>query len=88
APLADAHLRLARLEGRITAPDAAGVLSLPEADAEEVLERLLDTGLVEEDRPGTLRMNPLFRAHALHRSTRTGGAPQPLAAAVRDALPS
>lgn len=88
APLADAHLRLARLEGRITAPDAAGVLSLPEADAEEVLERLLDTGLVEEDRPGTLRMNPLFRAHALHRSTRTGGAPQPLAAAVRHALPS
>ncbi|MFJ4872019.1 BTAD domain-containing putative transcriptional regulator [Streptomyces sp. NPDC088757] len=88
APLADAHLRLARLEGRITAPDAAGALSLPEADAEEVLERLLDTGLIEEDRPGTLRMNPLFRAHALHRSTRTSGAPQPLVAAVRHALPS
>ncbi|MET9935215.1 MULTISPECIES: AfsR/SARP family transcriptional regulator [unclassified Streptomyces] len=88
APLADAHLRLARLEGRITAPDAAGALSLSEADAEEVLERLLDTGLVEEDQPGALRMNPLFRAHALHRSIRTSGAPQSLVAAVRHALPS
>ncbi|WP_411074726.1 BTAD domain-containing putative transcriptional regulator [Streptomyces sp. cmx-4-7] len=88
APLADAHLRLARLEGRITAPDAAGVLSLPEADAEEVLERLLDTGLVEEDRPGALRMNPLFRAHALHRSARADVVPQSLVAAVRHALPS
>ncbi|MFC8495512.1 BTAD domain-containing putative transcriptional regulator [Streptomyces sp. NPDC057235] len=88
APLADAHLRLARLDGRITAPDAAGALSVPETDAEEVLERLLDTGLIEEDQPGALRMNPLFRAHALHRSGRPGGAPPPLVTAARRALPS
>ncbi|MER7913806.1 BTAD domain-containing putative transcriptional regulator [Streptomyces sp. NPDC096068] len=87
APLADAHLRLARLDGRITAPDAAGALSVPETDAEEVLERLLDTGLIEEDQPGALRMNPLFRAHALHRSGRSGG-PQAVVATVRHALPS
>ncbi|MFF7847583.1 BTAD domain-containing putative transcriptional regulator [Streptomyces sp. NPDC007910] len=88
APLADAHLRLARLDGRITAPDAAGALSVPETDAEEVLERLLDTGLIEEDQPGALRMNPLFRAHALHRSGRAGGVPQAVVATVRHALPS
>ncbi|MFE0776837.1 BTAD domain-containing putative transcriptional regulator [Streptomyces sp. NPDC058861] len=88
APLADAHLRLARLDGRITAPDAAGALSVPETDAEEVLERLLDTGLIEEDQPGALRMNPLFRAHALHRSGRPVGAPPPLVTAARRALPS
>ncbi|WP_432126051.1 BTAD domain-containing putative transcriptional regulator [Streptomyces sp. bgisy082] len=88
APLADAHLRLARLDGRITAPDAAGALSVPETDAEEVLERLLDTGLIEEDQPGALRMNPLFRAHALHRSRRPGGAPQSLVVTARHALPS
>ncbi|MGJ7417200.1 BTAD domain-containing putative transcriptional regulator [Streptomyces cinereoruber] len=88
APLADAHLRLARLDGRITAPNAAGALSVPETDAEEVLERLLDTGLIEEDQPGALRMNPLFRAHALHRSGRAGGVPQAVVATVRHALPS
>ncbi|MFJ3816948.1 BTAD domain-containing putative transcriptional regulator [Streptomyces sp. NPDC090056] len=88
APLADAHLRLARLDGRITAPDAAGALSVPETDAEEVLERLLDAGLIEEDQPGALRMNPLFRAHALHRSRRPGGAPQSPVATARHALPS
>ncbi|MGW4726713.1 BTAD domain-containing putative transcriptional regulator [Streptomyces sp. NPDC004291] len=88
APLADAHLRLARLDGRITAPDAAEALSVPETDAEEVLERLLDTGLIEEDQPGALRMNPLFRAHALHRSGRSGGVPQAVVATVRHALPS
>ncbi|KOX19421.1 AfsR family transcriptional regulator [Streptomyces sp. NRRL F-6491] len=88
APLADAHLRLARLDGRITAPDAAEALSVSETDAEEVLERLLDAGLIEEDQPGALRMNPLFRAHALHRSGRAGGPPQAVVTTVRHALPS
>ncbi|MEV7416671.1 BTAD domain-containing putative transcriptional regulator [Streptomyces sp. NPDC089919] len=87
-PLAEAHLRLARLGGPLAAPAAAGALGVPETEAEEVLERLLDHGLLEEDQPGTFRMNPLFRAHALRRSGRTGALPQPVAAAVRRALPS
>jgi DNA-binding SARP family transcriptional activator len=67
-PLADAHLRLARLEGQLTAPDAATALRVPETHAEELLERLLDTGLLDEEQPGALRMNSLFRVHALHRA--------------------
>lgn len=88
APLADAHLRLARLEGRITVPDAAAALRVPEAHAEELLERLLDSGLLDEEHPGTLRMNPLFRAHALHRTARADGLPQAVVATARHALPS
>ncbi|GAA1014128.1 AfsR/SARP family transcriptional regulator [Streptomyces thermogriseus] len=88
APLADAHLRLARLDGRITVPDAAAVLRIPEARAEEVLERLLDCGLLDEEHPGTLRMNPLFRAHALHRAARSDDVPQAVVTGVRHALPS
>ncbi|MFB7369529.1 BTAD domain-containing putative transcriptional regulator [Streptomyces sp. NPDC056222] len=88
APLADAHLRLARLSGQITAPAVAAALSVPETDAEELLERLLDHGLLEEDEPGTLRMNELFRAHALHRAARPGGMPQAVVATARRALPS
>lgn len=88
APLAEAHLRLARLNGQITAPDAAAVLSVAETHAEELLERLLDTGLLDEEQPGALRMNTLFRAHALHRAARTGGLPQPVVPAARRALPS
>ncbi|MEU3096026.1 BTAD domain-containing putative transcriptional regulator [Streptomyces sp. NPDC006967] len=87
APLAEAHLRLARLAGRITAPDAAAALAVPESHVEELLERLLDTGLVDEEKPGILRMNPLFRAHALDRSARTAGVPQ-AAGPARRALPS
>ncbi|MFD9029553.1 BTAD domain-containing putative transcriptional regulator [Streptomyces sp. NPDC059567] len=88
APLADAHLRLARVNGRLTAPAVATALSVPETDAEELLERLLDNGLLEEDEPGTLRMNALFRAHALHRAARPGGTPQAVVATARRALPS
>lgn len=86
APLVDAHLRLARLTGRITAPAAAAALSVSEARAEEVLERLLDTGLLHEEQPGTLRMNALFRAHALHRATRAGDPPRPFITPPRGAL--
>ncbi|GAB2781607.1 hypothetical protein GCM10027073_12770 [Streptomyces chlorus] len=87
-PLADAHLRLARLNGQLTAPDAATALRVPETHAEELLERLLDTGLLDEEQPGTLRMNSLFRAHALHRVARTGDLPRAVVAADRLALPS
>ncbi|MFE6099197.1 BTAD domain-containing putative transcriptional regulator [Streptomyces laurentii] len=89
APLADAHLRLARLHGRITAPATAGALAIPETEAEELLERLLDHGLLEDDQPGTLRMNELFRAHALRRTARTGDdVPRAVTATARRALPS
>ncbi|MEZ7005246.1 BTAD domain-containing putative transcriptional regulator [Streptomyces sp. AD55] len=87
-PLGEAHLRLARLGGRITPAGAAGVLHVPETRAEEVLERLLDAGLLDEEQPGALQMNPLFRAHALHRAARTGGLPPAVAVPQRRALPS
>ncbi|MFE3645474.1 BTAD domain-containing putative transcriptional regulator [Streptomyces sp. NPDC059169] len=86
SPVAEAHLRLARCEGRITPAVAAAELAAPEADAEELLERLLDAGLLEEEQPGAFRMNALFRAHAL-RAARSGGPPPP-SVAVRRALPS
>ncbi|WOI61896.1 BTAD domain-containing putative transcriptional regulator [Streptomyces fradiae] len=92
APLAGAHLRLARLGGPITAPAAAAALALPETHAEELLERLLDTGLLDEERPGVLRMNPLYRAHALCGTARSGGPPRTdggvATASSRHALPS
>ncbi|MFF4822804.1 BTAD domain-containing putative transcriptional regulator [Streptomyces sp. NPDC001312] len=88
APLADAHLRLARLKGKITGPAAAAALSVPETHAEELLERLLDTGLLDEEQPGALRMNTLFRAHALRRAALTGDIPQTVGSPARRALPS
>lgn len=88
APLADAHLRLARLNGQLTVPDAAGALAVPETRAEELLEQLLDRGLLDEEQPGLLRMNALFRAHALHRATRAGEVAQALLPVARHALPS
>ncbi|WP_437025033.1 BTAD domain-containing putative transcriptional regulator [Streptomyces sp. enrichment culture] len=88
APLAEAHLRLARLSGTLTPPEAAGALAVPETRAEEVLEQLLDRGLLDEEQPGLLRMNALFRAHALHRAARSGEATQALLPAARHALPS
>ncbi|MFE1577106.1 BTAD domain-containing putative transcriptional regulator [Streptomyces fradiae] len=92
APLAGAHLRLAQLGGPITAPAAAAALALPETHAEELLERLLDTGLLDEERPGVLRMNPLYRAHALCGTARPGGPPRTdggvATTSSRHALPS
>ncbi|WP_432131927.1 BTAD domain-containing putative transcriptional regulator [Streptomyces tendae] len=87
APLADAHLRLARLSGPVTAAAAATVLSLAETHAEEVLDLLLDTGLLDWEEPGSFRMNPLYRTHALRRSTGSGD-PPPAPALVRRPLPS
>ncbi|WP_411093377.1 hypothetical protein [Streptomyces sp. 049-1] len=87
ASLADAHLRLARLSGPVTAPAAATVLSLAETHAEEVLDLLLDTGFLDWEEPGTFRMNPLFRTHALRRSTGTCD-PPPAPVLVRRPLSS
>ncbi|MEU8540343.1 AfsR/SARP family transcriptional regulator [Streptomyces sp. NPDC048717] len=89
ASLADAYLRLARLHGRITAPATAGALAISETEAEELLERLLDHGLLEDDQPGTLWMNELFRAHALYRTARNGDdVPRAVTTPARRALPS
>ncbi|WP_031088547.1 BTAD domain-containing putative transcriptional regulator [Streptomyces sp. NRRL WC-3549] len=63
--LAEAHLRLgASAHQALTAARAAAVLTIPEETAEEVLERLLDAGLLEEGRPGSFWMHELLRAHA------------------------
>ncbi|WP_329034101.1 NB-ARC domain-containing protein [Streptomyces sp. NBC_00178] len=65
--LAEAHLRLgAGASGPLTAIGAADVLGVPEERAEEVMERLLDAGLLEEDRAGAFWMHDLLRAHARH----------------------
>lgn len=93
APVADAHLRLTRLtrltrlNEQITVRAAAATLSVPETRAEELLERLLDTGLLDEEQPGTFRMNTLFRAHALQRDAQADDTRQAVVATARRALP-
>ncbi|MFF4244795.1 BTAD domain-containing putative transcriptional regulator [Streptomyces sp. NPDC001822] len=63
--LAEAHLRLgAGAPGPLTAMGAADALGVPEEAAEEVMERLLDAGLLEEGRSGAFWMHDLLRAHA------------------------
>lgn len=63
--LADAHLRLAGSPHHpLTASGAAGLLGLPEDTAEQVIERLLDAGLLEEGQPGDFWTHDLLRAHA------------------------
>ncbi|MYY02703.1 AfsR/SARP family transcriptional regulator [Streptomyces sp. ATexAB-D23] len=63
--LAEAHLRLgAATHGRLTTDLAAAVLGVPWETAEDVMERLLDAGLLEEEHPGAFRMHELLRAHA------------------------
>ncbi|MFF5337945.1 BTAD domain-containing putative transcriptional regulator [Streptomyces sp. NPDC013181] len=63
--LAEAHLRLGEAAGGpLTAELAATVLGIPPEAAEDVLERLLDAGLLEEEHPGAFRMHELVRAHA------------------------
>ncbi|PZT75513.1 AfsR/SARP family transcriptional regulator [Streptomyces sp. AC1-42W] len=75
--LAEAHLRLgAATRGPLTAELAATVLDLPPEPAEDVLERLLDAGLLEEEHPGVFRMHELLRAHA-RRATATSVRPTP-----------
>lgn len=63
--LAEAHLRLASsLHGSFTTAGAAGLLGLPEDAAEQVIEHLLDAGLLEEGQPGAFWTHDLLRAHA------------------------
>ncbi|MFE7750916.1 BTAD domain-containing putative transcriptional regulator [Streptomyces sp. NPDC057428] len=69
--LAEAHLRLAGAPDPLTADEAAAVLGIPAEMAEEVMERLLDAGLLEEGRPGAFWMHDLLRAHA-RRATAPG----------------
>ncbi|WP_327121933.1 NB-ARC domain-containing protein [Streptomyces sp. NBC_01341] len=77
--LAEAHLRLgAGAHGPLTALGAADVLGIPEDRAEEVMERLLDAGLLEEGRPGAFWMHDLLRAHA-RRATAPGTSDAPTA---------
>ncbi|MEU7118881.1 BTAD domain-containing putative transcriptional regulator [Streptomyces zaomyceticus] len=70
--LAEAHLRLsASPHEPLTAARGAAVLGLPEESAEQVIERLLDAGFLEEDQPGAFWTHDLLRAHA----RRTAGSP-------------
>ncbi|MFE5944688.1 BTAD domain-containing putative transcriptional regulator [Streptomyces sp. NPDC056480] len=64
-PLAEAHLRLAASPHHpLTTSGAARLLGLPEDTAEQVMERLLDAGLLEEGQPGAFWTHDLLRAHA------------------------
>lgn len=70
--LAEAHLRLsASPHEPLTAARGAAVLGLPEESAEQVIERLLDAGFLEEGQPGAFWTHDLLRAHA----RRTAGSP-------------
>ncbi|MGW4853239.1 BTAD domain-containing putative transcriptional regulator [Streptomyces sp. NPDC004288] len=63
--LAEAHLRLASSShDPVTAAGAARLLGLPEEAAEQLIERLLDAGLLEEGQPGSFWTHELLRAHA------------------------
>ncbi|MEV7280905.1 AfsR/SARP family transcriptional regulator [Streptomyces sp. NPDC093111] len=63
--LAEAHLRLAASpQDPLTTAGAAGLLGLPEDTAEQVVEGLLDAGLLEEGQPGVFWTHELLRAHA------------------------
>ncbi|MER5629111.1 AfsR/SARP family transcriptional regulator [Streptomyces nitrosporeus] len=78
-PLAEAHLRLgSTTRGPLTAELAADVLGVPRETAEEVMERLLDAGLLEEERPGAFRMHALLRAHARRATAPLSARPQAL----------
>ncbi|MFG2895831.1 BTAD domain-containing putative transcriptional regulator [Streptomyces zaomyceticus] len=70
--LAEAHLRLSAAPHEpLTAARGAAVLGLPEESAEQIIERLLDAGFLEEDQPGAFWTHDLLRAHA----RRTAGSP-------------
>ncbi|MFE5589176.1 BTAD domain-containing putative transcriptional regulator [Streptomyces sp. NPDC056549] len=75
--LAEAHLRLAASpHDPLTTARAAGLLGLPEDAAEQVIERLLDAGFLEEGQPGAFWTHDLLRAHARRAAgSSTGHAP-------------
>ncbi|TDC73723.1 AfsR/SARP family transcriptional regulator [Streptomyces hainanensis] len=63
--LAEALLALGGLpSARFGRAEAAGVLGLPEAEADGVLERLVDAGLLEDGPPGPYRLHGLLRLYA------------------------
>ncbi|MEV6316302.1 BTAD domain-containing putative transcriptional regulator [Streptomyces sp. NPDC051776] len=70
--LADAFLRIgARSHDKVRTEDTAEALGLPVAEAEEVLERLAEAGLLEEGPPGPYRMHELLRIYARRASQHT-----------------
>ncbi|KNE79241.1 MULTISPECIES: AfsR/SARP family transcriptional regulator [Streptomyces] len=70
--LAEAFLRLGSLPGgTFRAGDGAPALGMTGAEAEAVLERLADAGLLEEGPPGPYRMHPLLHLFAREAATRT-----------------
>ncbi|MFE4451665.1 BTAD domain-containing putative transcriptional regulator [Streptomyces sp. NPDC056796] len=88
--LAEAHLRLgATAPDPLTTGRAADALGIPEETAEEVMERLLDAGLLEEGRPGAFWMHDLLRAHARRATApRPGHASALLRPPRREEIPS
>ncbi|AWL41207.1 MULTISPECIES: BTAD domain-containing putative transcriptional regulator [unclassified Streptomyces] len=87
--LAEAHLRLGSTPHDVlTTGRAAAVLGIAEGTAEEVMERLLDAGLLEEGRPGAFWMHDLLRAHA-RRATALppGPVPDPAHPSWRERIP-
>ncbi|MEN8655597.1 BTAD domain-containing putative transcriptional regulator [Streptomyces sp. 21So2-11] len=71
--LSRAFLRVGALPGgSFGAEESAPALGMDPAEAEDVLERLADAGLLEEGPPGPYRMHELLRVYA--RRTGLGGA--------------
>jgi DNA-binding SARP family transcriptional activator/tetratricopeptide (TPR) repeat protein/DNA-binding XRE family transcriptional regulator len=67
--LDEPHQRMFRLLGESPAPDfdsyaAAATAGIPRADAEQLLDDLLDTHLLLEPTPGRFRYHDLIRQHA------------------------
>lgn len=64
-PLADAFLKVAaQIPDHFTAEDGVRVLGMSPAEADDVLDRLADAGLLEEGPPGPYRVHELLRVYA------------------------
>lgn len=86
--LAAAHLGLgSAAHAPFTTERAAEVLGVGEEAAEEVLEQLLDAGLLEEAQPGAFRMHDLLREHARRATATAAGQPQVLLRPPRPVAP-
>ncbi|MGW1019371.1 BTAD domain-containing putative transcriptional regulator [Streptomyces niveus] len=63
--LADAFLKVAaQIPDHFTAEDGVRVLGMSPAEADDVLDRLADAGLLEEGPPGPYRVHELLRVYA------------------------
>ncbi|MER5966465.1 AfsR/SARP family transcriptional regulator [Streptomyces sp. NPDC002057] len=72
--LADAHLRLAASpHDPLTTARGSSVLGLPEETTEQLIERLLDAGFLEEGQPGAFWTHDLLRAHARRAAAPSSG---------------